>query len=51
MRVLPVDLISTIIDIGSVSLVTVELEDGRAVEGHDGVDIEWPLAMIVVKGV
>ncbi|KAG2346401.1 hypothetical protein BDR05DRAFT_997390 [Suillus weaverae] len=27
----------------------VEREDGRAVEGHDEVDIEWPLAMIMVK--
>ncbi|KAG2047233.1 hypothetical protein BDR06DRAFT_985275 [Suillus hirtellus] len=24
-------------------------EDGRPVEGHDEVDIEWPLAMIMVK--
>jgi hypothetical protein len=24
-------------------------EDGRAVEGHDEVDIEWPLALIMVK--
>ncbi|KAG1779968.1 S-adenosyl-L-methionine-dependent methyltransferase [Suillus placidus] len=27
----------------------VEREDGRAVEGHDEVDIEFPLAMILVK--
>ncbi|KAG1796066.1 S-adenosyl-L-methionine-dependent methyltransferase [Suillus plorans] len=26
-----------------------EREDGRAVEGHDEVDIEWPVAMIMVK--
>ncbi|KAG1798189.1 S-adenosyl-L-methionine-dependent methyltransferase [Suillus plorans] len=26
-----------------------EREDGRPVEGHDEVDIEWPLAMIMVK--
>jgi hypothetical protein len=24
-------------------------EDGRAVEGQDEVDIEWPLALIMVK--
>ncbi|KAG2104989.1 hypothetical protein BD769DRAFT_1393366 [Suillus cothurnatus] len=28
-----------------------EREDGRAVEGHDEVDIEWPLALIMVKRV
>ncbi|KAG2100239.1 hypothetical protein BD769DRAFT_1510014 [Suillus cothurnatus] len=26
-----------------------EREDGRTVEGHDGVDIEWPLALMMVK--
>ncbi|KAG2100440.1 S-adenosyl-L-methionine-dependent methyltransferase [Suillus discolor] len=26
-----------------------EREDGRPVEGHDEVDVEWPLAMIMVK--
>ncbi|KAG2072150.1 S-adenosyl-L-methionine-dependent methyltransferase [Suillus decipiens] len=27
----------------------IEQEDGRAVEGHDEVDIEWPLAIILAK--
>ncbi|KAG2100251.1 hypothetical protein BD769DRAFT_1510186 [Suillus cothurnatus] len=26
-----------------------EREDGRTVEGHDEVDIEWPLALMMVK--
>ncbi|KAG2360583.1 hypothetical protein BDR07DRAFT_1412046 [Suillus spraguei] len=29
----------------------VELDDGRAVEGHDEVDIEWRLVMTMVKRV
>jgi hypothetical protein len=26
-----------------------EREDGRTVEGHDEVDIEWPLALMMVN--